>query len=157
MTVHGIFPKGSKAGLDHRDFGELPIVATSTSGIGANSLMLAYQERFQWKAGLCVKNWQYVVRLCNIDVTNLTTESNPADLTNKMIRAFHKIPFPGTSRLAYYMNRTVFEMLDIQRREDVKGGGQLHYEVVDGVATAMFRQIPIRRVDALLNTEARVT
>jgi hypothetical protein len=55
------------------------------------------------------------------------------------------------------MNRTTFEMLDIQRREDVRTGGQLNYGVVDGVTTPMYKGIPIRRSDAILNTETLVS
>ena len=54
------------------------------------------------------------------------------------------------------MNRTTFSMLDIQRRNDVVAGGGLKYENVDGVATSTFRGIPVRKLDALLETEARV-
>lgn len=153
-TVHGIFPKGSVAGLQHEDYGEVTIQnATSI----ATSRMRAYQERFQWKGGVALKDWRYVVRLANIDTTNLVNESSNVDLQNKMIRMLHRIPNLNQGRAAFYMNRTVFEMLDIQRREDVRTGGQLKYEVVDGISTPTFRGIPIRRVDTLKNTETQVT
>lgn len=153
-TVHGIFPKGSVAGLQHEDYGEVTIQnATSI----ATSRMRAYQERFQWKGGIALKDWRYVVRLANIDTTNLVNESSNVDLQNKMIRMLHRIPNLNAGRAAFYMNRTVFEMLDIQRREDVRTGGQLRYEVVDGISTPTFRGIPIRRVDTLKNTETQVT
>jgi hypothetical protein len=57
---------------------------------------------------------------------------------------------------AFYMNRTLFSMLDIQRRNDVVAGGGLQYENVDGISTSTFRGIPVRKVDALLETEDRV-
>ena len=49
QTVHGIFPKGSKAGLVHEDIG-LETVET-TAGV-AGSRMRAYREHFQWKCGI---------------------------------------------------------------------------------------------------------
>lgn len=153
-TVHGIYPKGSVAGLQHNDYGEQTIFGNT--GIGT-ARMRALQERYQWKCGLALKDWRYAVRLCNVDVSNLVAESSNVDLQNKMIRMLHRIPNLAGCRPAFYMNRTVFEMLDIQRREDVRTGGQLKYEVVDGVSTPMFRGIPIRRSDALLLTETRVT
>lgn len=153
-TIHGIYPKGSVAGLQHNDFGEQTVqVAT---GIGT-SRMRAFQEQFIWDCGIALKDWRYVVRLANIDVSNLVAESTPVDLQNKMIRMINKIPTLSAGKAAFYMNRTVFEMLDIQRREDVRTGGQLKYEVVDGFNTPTFRGIPIRRSDSLLNTESRVT
>jgi hypothetical protein len=153
-TITGIFPKGSTAGLQHKDLGEQVVQTSATVGGGR---MLAYQEQFVWENGIAVRDWRYAVRICNIDVSNLVAESSNADLQNKMNRAYHRIPNISAGRAAWYMNRTVFEMLDIQRREDVRTGGQLNYGVVDGVTTPMYKQIPIRRVDAILNTESLVS
>lgn len=152
-TIHGIYPKGSTAGLVRNDLGEK--VVTVTQGVGGQ-MMLAYLEQFVWDCGIALKDWRYVVRLCNIDVSNLVAQSSAVDLTNKMIRMIHRIPVMTVGRPVFYMNRTVFEMLDIQRREAVQTGGQLKYEVVDGVSTPMFRGIPVRIVDQILLTEARV-
>lgn len=152
-TITGIFPKGSTAGLQHNDLG----IQTVTVGTGiGGQRMRAYQDQFVWKNGIALKDWRYVSRICNIDVSNLVTQSSAADLTKSMTRAYHRIPNIQAGRAAWYMNRTVFEMLDIQRRDDVKGGGQLRYDVVDGQSTPTFRGIPIRRSDSLLLTEARV-
>lgn len=152
-TCFGIYPKGSQGGLQHNDFGQTTV--QDATGIGTGRLRV-YQEQFVWECGLALVDWRYVVRICNIDVSNLITESTPADLTKLMTKAIHRIPNPGMGKAAFYMNRTAFEYLDIQRQEKVQQGGQLKYEVVDGIATPMFRQIPIRRSDSLLNTEARV-
>ena len=54
------------------------------------------------------------------------------------------------------MNRTVKQMLNIQRRDAVQIGGQLEYAVVDGVQVPAWEGIPIRVVDQLLNSESRV-
>lgn len=153
-TVTGIYPKGSTAGLQHEDYGEVTIQNATSIG---TERMRALQERFMWKCGIALRDWRYVVRIANIDVSNLVTESSAADLTNKMIRAIHRIPTLGLGRPAFYMNRTVFEMLDIQRREAVQTGGQLKYEVVDGISTPTFRGIPIRRSDSILLTETAVS
>ena len=152
-TVHGIFPKASKAGLQHFDHGEVTI---ETSAVIAGTRLRAYQDQFQWKCGIALKDWRYGVRFCNVDTTNLVNQSSQADLIQGMIKMVHKVPTFGMGRACFYMNRTVFEMLDIQRFLAVKGGGQLHYTEVDGVMTPTFRGIPIRRSDSLLNTEARV-
>lgn len=153
-TCTGIFPKGSKAGLVHEDFGKVTV--EMTNGI-AGSRMRAYQERWQWKAGLVVKDWRYAVRICNIDISNLVAKSSAADLTELMIKATHRIPALGMGRPVFYMNRTVFQMLDIQRRDDVQAGGSLTYEVVDGIRRPTFRGIPIALCDQLLETEATVS
>jgi len=152
-SIHGIFPRGSIAGLVHNNYGEVTVEVTA--GV-AGSRMRAYQERWQWKAGIALKDWRYVVRIGSIDVSNLVAASGAADLVEAMIKATHRIESLENVRPVFYMNRTVFAYLDIQRRTDVSGGGQLSYDVVDGRRIAMFRGIPIVVTDALLNTEAPV-
>lgn len=151
--VFCIFPKGDKMGIDHEDFG-LQVSQDSTQ-LGGNRLAV-YRDRWEWKHGLFIKDWRYVARAPNIDISNLTTESSPANLPKLMTKLWHRMPSHDNGRFAYYMNRTVFEMLDIQLREDVKSGGQLKYEEVFGRVVPTYRGIPIRIVDQLLETEAAV-
>lgn len=154
QTVHGIFPKGSKAGLVHEDLGLTTVEAAA--GI-AGSRLRAYLDHWQWKCGLALKDWRYAVRIPNIDISNLVAKSSAADLPELMIKALHRIPNLGMGKCAFYMNRSCFQMLDIQRRDDVISGGQLSYDVVDGKRVPMFRGIPVRIVDALLENEAVVS
>jgi len=153
-TIHGIFPNGSKAGLVHEDLGEETVEVTA--GIAGNR-MRAFRDRYQWKGGIVVKDWRYAIRICNIDVSNLVAKSSAADLVDLMIRAYHRIPFIRMGSPAWYMNRTVFEMLNIQRRDSVQLGGQLNYNVVDGVLQPSCMGIPCRIVDQLTLTEAVVS
>jgi hypothetical protein len=153
-TVAGIFPKGSKAGLQHMDHGELTI--QDATGI-AGSRLRAYQDQWQWKTGLALKDWRFSVRIANIDISDLVANSgSQANLINLMIKAIHRIPSLGMGRCAFYMNRTCKQQLDIQRRDDVAAAG-MTYKDVDGKMVAHFRNIPIRTVDALLETEATVS
>lgn len=156
QTIAGIFPKESKAGLIHEDLGEQTV--TVSTGIGGTK-MRAYQDRWQWKAGIAVKDWRYVVRVANINITNLVAKSSAADLLDVMSRAVHRLPTRKLGSPVFYMNRTVFEFLDIQRRDQVKAGGQLKYDDVDGQRgdRPSFRGIPVRISDQLLNTEGRIT
>jgi major capsid protein gp7 len=155
-TVHGIIPKGSTAGLQHEDLGEQTI--TVSTGIGGDR-MRAYQDRFVWKAGLAVKDWRYVVRICNIDISNLIADSSPfsADLIKLMIKAVYRIPTLGMGTPVFYTNRTIAEWLAIQAREAVSTGGQLSYDVVEGKPITRVMGIPVRRVDALTQAEATVS
>lgn len=154
QTVHGIFPKGSKAGLEHNDLGEE--TAETTAGIAGNR-MRVYRDQWVWKSGIALRDWRYVVRIPNIDISNLVAKSSAADVIELMIKAVHRIPALNMGKCVFYMNRTVFQMLDIQRRDDVVTGGGLAYSNVDGTMTPMFRGIPVRKVDALLETEAVVS
>jgi hypothetical protein len=151
-SVHGIFPKGTTAGLTHEDYGEVTI--QDANGI-AGARLRAYQERWQWKAGIALRDWRYVVRIANIDVSDLGTSSE-ADLIPLMIRAVHKVPSLTLGRAAWYMNRTVYTHLDVQRYKKVQSGGGITFAEVDGVERATFRGIPIATCDAILNTEQAV-
>jgi hypothetical protein len=90
-------------------------------------------------------------------VSDLVAGAGAADLIEGMIKMIHRIPSLGLGRAAFYMNRTVFQALDIQRRNDVIAGGGISYENVDGVNRPTFRGIPIAKTDAILETEATVT
>lgn len=152
-TVFGIFPKGSKAGLGHDNYGEQ--TAEITAGAGGTR-MRVYQERWTWDAGIALKDWRSVVRIGSIDVSNLVGVSSAADIIEMMIKAMYRIPMLSSVKPVFYMNRTCIEMLDILRRNDVISGGQLTYAQVDGVFEYAFRGIPIRLCDAILETEALV-
>jgi hypothetical protein len=150
-TAHGIFPKGSKAGLMHEDFGEVTVEVTA--GIAGNR-MRALQERYQWKAGLVVKDWRYIVRICNIDASDLLG-ATPPDLVDFMEQAEELIP-NELGRRVFYMNRRCRRILRKIARTDVTSGGGLTFDNFAGKRVLMFGDTPIRRVDAILNTEAAV-
>ena len=152
-----MFPKGSMAGLLHEDYGKVTV--ETTAGIAGNR-MRAYQERWQWKMGFALKDWRYTVRIPNIDISALVAKSSAADLVELMIKAVHAMQdFNGINAI-FYMNRTCFQMLDIQRRDTMTGGtsgGSIVYMDVDGKAVPTFRGIPIRVTDALTEAEALVS
>jgi hypothetical protein len=150
-TVFGIFPKGSKAGLIHEDYGEVTVEVTA--GV-AGSRMRALQERYQWKGGLALRDWRSVVRIANIDVSDLAG-GTPPDLIDAM-EAAAEIVLDDGGRRAFYMNRRVRRYLRKQARTDVAAGGGLNFDNFGGKRVLMFGDIPIRTVDAILNTEARV-
>lgn len=153
QTVHGIFPKGSKAGLQHNDYG---LVTVETTAGVAGQRMRAYQEQWQWKCGIALKDWRYAVRIANIDISNLVSKSSAADLFDLMIKATHRLPNLNLGKPVFYMNRSCFQMLDIQGRDDVIAGGQLSYEMVGGKRVANFRGIPVRVCDVLRENEGLV-
>jgi hypothetical protein len=153
-TCHGIFPSGSKAGLVHEDLGLQTVTVTA----GHPSAMLrAYQDRFQWKAGLVLKDWRYVVRICNIDVSDLVGVTAAADLVKYMTKATYRVPNLNAGKAVFYMNRTCAEMLDILIQSSVKTGGGLTFENVDGKRKGSFRGIPIRICDQLVTETTAVS
>jgi hypothetical protein len=128
--------------------------------------MQAYATRYQWKNGLVVKDWRYVVRICNIKVSDLlagTTTQTTAIGTNLiklMARSIYRIPNMAMGRCAFYMNRTVHSGLAVQAMDR----SQSVLKVNEGLTQfgqphswLSFLGVPLRKVDALLNTEAVVS
>jgi len=148
QTCHGIFPKGSKAGLSHTDKGQQTVPDAD------GNQFEAYRTHFKWDSGLCLRDWRYVVRIANIDVSELAGPT-PANLIALLIRAAHKLPNARMGRPAIYCNRAVATWLDIQALN--KTNVNLRYAEVFGEEVLTFRRIPIRICDALVNNESRVT
>ena len=155
MTCSCIFPKGSRAGLVHEDLGiETVNVASSSEDVGIqNARMRAYSDHYQWKAGLCLKDWRYVVRICNIDVSSLVNDPTGAtqNILELMLRALHTMQNLTTVKPVFYGNRTVHAMLDIQAQN--KGNLYLTAGEEEGRLKVALRGVPIRRCDVLLETE----
>jgi hypothetical protein len=154
QTAFMTFPKGSKAGLVHNDLG-IQTVQTNTT-VMPNQLR-AYQDQWKWKCGFVLKDWRYVVRIANIDVSDLVGLTSAPDLTELMIKAMYRVPNLRLGTPAFYMNRTTIEKLDILRRRDVEGGGGLTYENIDGKRVMSFRGVPIRLCDQLVTETTAVT
>lgn len=152
--IHGIYSKGSQAGIERKDHGEQ--IEQNFGGVtGAQAVV--YKEQFKFKTGLSVADWRYGVRIANIDVSNLVGKSSAADLQELMIKALYRIPNNGMgAKLKFYMNSTCQEFLDIQGRDTVIAGGGITFQNVDGVRKLSFRGVPIGRCDALLESEAAV-
>jgi len=150
-TVSGIFPKGSKAGLIHEDYGEVTV--EMVAGL-PGSRMRAFQERWQWKAGICVKDWRYVVRICNLDVS-LMNGGVTVDITTLLEQAVETLP-NKLGRPVFYTNRTVRRYLRKFARTAVAAGGGLTYENMNGRRVLMFGEVPIKLVDGIVNNEALV-
>ena len=166
-TCHMIFPKGGKAGFTMKDKGDLQ-TQVNTDG----SQYEVYRTHFKWDNGLCLRDWRYVFRMCNIDVS-LLSGGSAANLINGLIRGVHRWPTQPRSvaseqtigapnakvmgdmgRVALYANRTIRTYLDIQAVN--KTNVLLNMTEWMGYPTTTFRGVPIRTCDALLNTETRV-
>lgn len=156
-TCHGIIPKGSIAGLQVTDKG---VVTLEDASDGSNTgRMEAYRTHYQWKAGLTVRDWRYIVRIANIDKSLLApAHASGADLPDLMFQAMRLIPNLNSGRPAFYMSRDVATM--VARQIAVDGASSfLTSETNAGDIrwTERFHGIPIRRCDALSADEARVT
>ena len=164
-TLHATFPKAKITGLQHRDMGEWPV--TDASG----NTYQAYRDHFKWEIGLVLRDWRYVARIANIDITQLTGVS-AANIINLLVRALYRLPTAPVSattiqtsdtpevranmgRTVIYCNRVVRTYLDLQAMN--KTNVLLRIEEFDGKPITTFRGIPVRTVDAIVNNEGNVT
>lgn len=149
-TCHAIYPKGSIAGLETHDLGEV----TLTDAAGGR--YQGYRTLYKWDLGLTLRDWRYVVRIANIDVSDLTKNASVgADLIDLMTQAVELVPNIGMGRPAFYMPRKLRSFLRRQITNKV-AGSTLTMDDVAGKKVVTFDGIPCRRTDALLLTEARV-
>lgn len=163
-SCFGIFPKGSQAGLMHEDLGEVTI--QGTTGI-AGTRLRAYQYHWQWKAGLCLKDWRFAVRIPNIDLSDLltlgTTQATTAAtfLPKLMARAIDRLPSLGMIRPVFYANRTVMSNLRVAAMEKassvlaIQPGLNQFGQNIQNDLTVL--GVPVRICDSLLENEAVVS
>ena len=152
-TVHGIIPKNSKAGLAVTDKGQVTIENVD----GAGGRMEAYRTHYRWDVGLCVRDWRYVVRICNIDKSLIVKDAaSGADLTDLMVQAEEMVPSLNIGRAAWYVNRQIKAWLRRQLINKTKNS-TLTQENQAGKLVTYFDGIPVRRTDALAGDEQALT
>lgn len=169
-TTFAIFPKGSQAGLKYEDKGD-----TRPSYDSNGNQFEVYTSYFVQKIGLAVKDWRYNIRMANIDTTTAAGglfSTTPPDLYVMMSEAAVLLPtssrrtsgitesdapgdpVPGITPV-WYMNRTGRVSLDIQAIRDKNV--LISSTDYAGAPVMMFRDIPIRVVDQLTNTETAIS
>ncbi|AVJ21003.1 MULTISPECIES: major capsid protein [Pseudomonas] len=151
MTTHLLYPKGSVAGFQHRNLGE----DTVKDAVGGE--YQAYRDHFKWDIGMSVRDWRANARVANIDVSTLTADgATGSKLIELMIKAYYLLenPMQGEGRTVIYANRTLQTFLHLQAMNSKNVN--LTIGEYAGKKIPEFLGIPIKRVDALLNTEARV-
>ena len=159
-SVFGVFPKGSKAGLEHDDLG------LGDAFDSSNNRFRAYMDDYGWKAGLVVKDWRYVVRIPNIDISDLVAQSGTqetADATNiirLMSRAIDRLPKLTGVNPAFYVNRTIASMLRVHALDMSSSAVTIEpglNQFGTNIFQLKFNGIPVRICDALTEAEAQVT
>jgi hypothetical protein len=153
-TVHGIFPKGSKAGMQITDNGKQTV--TDLVNGGRYDVL---ESHYKWDCGLSVRDWRYVVRIANIDVNSLSTfgassgDTSP-NLIRLLIQAVETIPEVNLGKPVIYCNRIVRTWLRIMVNE--KSNVYLSLDEYGGKKILTFDGIPIRRCDKILTTESHI-
>ncbi len=156
QSIFGVYPAGTNAGLKRTDYsaGNKLVQLQGLDAAGNTGTFYGYDEIFELDHGLVVKDWRQAARIANIDVSNLVTNTTPADLIDQLITASYKLDDPMGAII--YMNRTVHAILHKQARAEVSTGGGLTFMNYGGEQILSFNGMPIRIADSILNTEARI-
>jgi hypothetical protein len=158
--VFGVFPKGSQAGLSHEDLG------LGDAFDASDNRFRAYMDEWKWKNGLVVKDWREVVRIANIDVSDLVAKATSQAITaataidKLMARAIDHLPNGPGDKAAFYCNRTVASHLRIMAMDRSTGAVTIEPAINqwgDTIHQLMFLGIPVKLVDRIINAEAEVT
>jgi hypothetical protein len=162
-ACHLLYPKGTKAGVTREDKGEQRVLDSN------DNPYYVMEELFRWHIGLALKDWRFVTRIANIDVSLLAadpTDLDGSDLTiyDVMRKAYWKHAgrrpgMGGMGRTAIYANGDVLEALDAASTNSGTNDSfvRLTPKEIEGKEVLTYRGMPLRETDALVNTEARVT
>lgn len=154
QATHGIYPRGSTAGLRHRDLGEHTLFDAD------GGQYQGYRDHFKWDLGLTVRDWRQNARIANIETDNLSDTTVLNNLIKLMIDASEALPIAnedsnaGGGRRVWYMSKSVRSALRFAILNKISTN--LTWETFNGKRVVMFDDIPVRRVDAILETEALV-
>ena len=153
QTCSLIYPKGSKAGLTNEDMGKQ--LVTDSNGL----MYTAYVTKFQWKLGLCLKDYRYVIRICNIDYSDLTADAaSGADLLDKLVDGYYARPTVDLGNMAktfIYCNKTIAKFLHKQAQS--KSNVNLSIDNPAGQPVVRFLDAPVHVCDNITVAEATVS
>ena len=168
-SVYMVYPKGSTAGLK-----VMPLNTTEVAYDTLGNLYPAALTYFSQDAGLCIEDWRWVNRLCNLDVTSAGLGgTTPFDIfANGMSKMLLRMPKMARSvsaitetdakseaglvvRPAFYTNRTVRGFMDIQIIRDKNVLIGMHDFA--GMPAETYRTIPIRVMDVQTSAEVAIT
>ena len=145
--THLLYPKGSKAGLQRTDKGQVTVQDAN----GRN--YEAYRDHFSWDLGLSVRNYRSSARVANISIAGLKDGS--IDILDKMIEAYYRIEEHATNgKTVIYANNTIRTFLHKQAMN--KKNVNLTIDEAAGKPVVKFLGIPIKPCSEILNTEAKV-
>lgn len=148
-----LYPKGTQAGVQREDKGEQRVLD------GTGNAYYAKEELFTWHIGLAVRDWRYVSRIANIDVSDM--QDGTVKLYDFMRKAYYKLQNRRVAggNLAIYCNRDVLEALDALATNAGATDSFVRLKTmeIEGKEVTTYRGIPIRETDAIINTEEQVT
>lgn len=151
-ACHMLYPEGSPLGIQRKDKG------LETKEKSDGTIYEVYREKFSQDVGFSLRDWRQVVRIANIDVSDLTADASAgADLIDLFVDAYYQLDNPNKAdgKVVVYCSRTIAKFMHKQAMNSTNV--RLSIEQYEGRPTTMFLGHPIRREDAILETEAAVS
>lgn len=149
----GFYPKNTQVGLQHTPFDSVKLITLEDG-----SRWPCYEDLWEWRSGIAVRNYKKVVRVANIDASALasigTATDTSADLLNLMIDAIETIP-NLSPRARFYCDRKV--KAAFTKKAIGKANAFLTMtELANKKITPSFLGVPIRLCEALNTDEAAI-
>lgn len=145
--VHCTYPRNSQGGLRYVDHGKQRVADAETT----TGYYYAYESQFVWEFGVFVHDDRCIQRIANIETSG---DDNTLD-DNDIIEALNKMPTAGGSGARIYVNRTLKTQLEIMAKDK----NNVNYAPAQafGAPVVMFRGVPVRLEETILNTETAIS
>ena len=146
----GLYPKGSKYGLQHTDKGQQTVDAPDGKG-----KMEAYVDHYKWQPGAALNDWRACVRVCNIPMKDGEVDLQSDSLIKTLIRAKNCIPAQLRRHQVMLCRTEIQTALEIAAYEKSTQCLKI-VEAAEQMATHFFT-IPIEADDAIRIDEAKIS
>ena len=145
-NLFGIYPKGSKVGLQHTDHGQ----QTKVNPDG--SMYEVYRDHYKWQMGMSLADWRACVRVCNIPVVNGAVDLTADVLIKTLIKAKNRIPADLRTNVHMFCAEEVKTALEVAAYDKSAANVVKIVEAAEQFKTTFF-DIPIEVSDSIVVTE----
>lgn len=151
----GIYPKNTKAGIQHKDLGIMDVYDDNGDPYEA------VVDQWKWNFGLCCKDHRKFSAVRNIDTAVLEKnygDSGYVDLIKLGLRAKNAVTTHSNARERgnFYVSETVYEALAEQAADPKRV--HLRYGEAENIKNVlMLHGRPVRQLDSILETETQVS
>lgn len=148
----GIYPKGTQAGLRQRDLGEQDAFDPDGNKFRALTTL------FTWKCGLSVQDIRANAVLRNINVASLpTTSADKLKLMEKITETKNRIRNLENKRIKYamYVSDAMYNFMENYQLDKNNVFISVR-ELMNTPPQMYFRGIPVKKCDAISETEAKI-
>jgi len=153
---HYLYPEETAAGITTEDFGKQIIPDPNNDPAGPQRYLPAWITWFYYDLGFTVKDDRALIRLCNIDLENKSSDYMKEVLA-KLNQAARTLSFdPGSGKVKAYCNMDMEVFLDNMVLN--LANFEMTQMTIEGKTfTSSIVRIPLRRCDEISSAEVAVT